>query len=205
MALAGVPEPLVTVLGELTEKLSLPWLEQPPAWLLGGSCGLLLHGVTLDAAPHDIDLYADIQDARRLHDVLSGYTVSGPEEDYSGGCFSLRSCYSLENTSIELIGGFEIGHGSWQYSVNIQRLLAYAPVQDFTGIGLLRLMPAAHELIFNILRGRAERCASIAAYLRHDLSAHLPLLQSLILDNGLDLSFQMKLNQLLGVSPLIET
>ncbi|MNI80482.1 hypothetical protein D3C73_1370160 [compost metagenome] len=89
--------------------------------------------------------------------------------------------------------------------MNIQRLLAYAPVQDFTGIGLLRLMPASHELIFNILRGRAERCASIAAYLRQDLSAHLPLLQSLILDNGLDLSFQMKLNQLLGVRPLIET
>ncbi|MNR07383.1 hypothetical protein D3C85_1234990 [compost metagenome] len=137
--------------------------------------------------------------------MLSGYTVSGPEEDYSGGCFSLRSCYSLGNTSIELIGVFEIGHGSWQYSVNIQRLLAYAPVQDFTGIGLLRLMPAAHELIFNMLRGKSERCECIAAYLRHSLSDHLPLLQSLILDNGLDLSFQLKLNQMLGVPPLIQT
>ncbi|MNO43172.1 hypothetical protein D3C76_333880 [compost metagenome] len=205
MALAEVPEPLVTALGAFAETLSMPWLERPPACLLGGSCGLLLHGVGLNAAPQDIDLYADLEDAERLHDALGRYAVSGPQEDYSGGCFSLRSCYSFGHASIELICGFEIGHGSRKYSVDIERLLAYAPVQYFTGIGLLRLMPAAHELIFNMLRGKSERCECIAAYLRHNLSDHLPLLQSLILDNGLDLSFQLKLNQMLGVPPLIQT
>lgn len=183
----------------------MPWLEQPPVWLLGGSCGLLLHGVSLDAAPRDIDLYADLGDAQVLHEALSRYAVSGPEEDYSRGCFSLRSRYAVEHISVELVCGFRIGYGSWQYSADIKRLLAYAPVQDFAGIGLLRLMPAAHELIFNILRGRAERCCRIAAYLRQDLSVHLPLLHSLILDNGLDLSFQLKLDELLGIPPFIQT
>ncbi|UQZ32421.1 hypothetical protein C2I18_01935 [Paenibacillus sp. PK3_47] len=197
----GKPYILEKALGQITELLCFNWLDQPPVWLLGGSCGLMLHGVKLNSVPRDIDLYGDLEDAQILHDALKDYAVDkGPEEDYSGGCFSLRSRYLIGKTQVELVCGFEIGCGSQRYRVDVHKLQQYAPLNDHTGVGLLRLMPLAHELIFNLLRGRTDRSSMIAACMKAELPVHLQLLQRLCEDNRLDNNLYGQLNRLLDVS-----
>lgn len=192
---AGKPYILEQALGRITELLCFNWLDKPPVWLLGGSCGLMLHGVPLSAPPRDIDLYGDLEDAQTLHEALQSYAAdNGPEEDYSGGCFSLRSRYLIEGVPVELICGFEIGSGLHRYSVNVHRLQPYAQLYDYTGIGLMRLTPLAHELLFNLLRGRTDKCKLIAAYMKRDLSGHLALLQDLCQENGLNDVIHRKLD-----------
>lgn len=192
-------------LGQLSELLCFRWLDKPPVWLLGGSCGLRLHGLPLSAAPRDIDLYADLEDAGILHNALKSYALdNGPAEDYSGGCYSLRSRYLIGDMQVELVCGFQIGSGSRQYCVNVNKLLPYAPLYDYTGIGLLRLMPLAHELIFNLLRGRIDKSNSIAAYMKSELSGHLNLLQRLCEDNRMDNDIYSQLDGLIEVSSTLQ-
>jgi hypothetical protein len=203
MAGSGIPYVLETALGSIVEELGFYMPGQPPVWLLGGSCGLLLHGVQLSAPPRDIDLYCSLEDTLRLHHSLRRYAVRAPEEDFSGSCYSLRGLYFIGETNVEVVGGFRIGRGSLQYTVDMDTLQRYAPVHSYEGIGLLRLMPAVHELIFNLLRDRDERCQAIAALLKQDLPAHLPLMYQLIQENSLQGSLQGKLETLLeGSTPL---
>lgn len=198
MAGAGISYILNTALGRITEELCFNHMERPPVWMLGGSCGLLLHGVPLRKAPGDIDIYCDLKDVTCLHEALSGYAVSEPEADYSGSCFSLRSCYDVEGIKAELVSGFRMKRASWQYTVDIDRLVAYAPLREVPGIGLLRLMPLGHELIFNLMRGREERCSMISASMQSEMNHHMPLLESLMTANNMDLSFRLEMDELIG-------
>lgn len=88
--------------------------------------------------------------------------------------------------------------------MDVQQLLPHALIEDFNGIGFMRLMPAAHELVFNLLRCRVERCSAIANFMKVNLAVHLPLLQQLVLENGLDEAFGLQLEKLLGVSTSIQ-
>lgn len=198
MAGSGIPYELETALSSIVNVLDFDGLVEPPVWLLGGSCGLLLHGVKLTAPPHDIDLYCDLEDTMRLHKSLLRYAVSPPDEDFSGSCYSLRGLYFIGEAKIELVGGFKISSGSVQYSVDVAMLQRYSPVHRHDGIGRVSLMPAVHELLFNLLRGRDGRCQAIAELLKKDLPAHLPLLELLIQENDLDHSLQLQLAALLG-------
>ncbi|WP_405114730.1 hypothetical protein MHH28_10800 [Paenibacillus sp. FSL K6-1217] len=199
MAGSGIPYVLESALGIIAEELDYIGPGKPPVWLLGGSCGLLLHGVQLSAAPRDIDLYCDLEDTLQLHQALLRYTVCAPEEDYSGGCYSLRGLYFIGEAKVELVGGFRIGGGSGQYAVDVRALQAHAPVCTYEGIGRLALMPLAHELIFNLLRGRDGRCEAIAERIKRDVGSHLPLLEQLIAENHLEAGLQARLDGLLGL------
>ncbi|ETT44112.1 MULTISPECIES: hypothetical protein [unclassified Paenibacillus] len=200
MAGSGIPYVVETALGRIAEELDSMGSGKPPVWLLGGSCGLLLHGVQLSAAPRDIDLYCDLEDTAKLHQALLRYTVCAPEEDHSGGCYSLRGLYFIGEVKVELVGGFRIGGGSGQYSVDIRTLQPYAPKCTYEGVGRLALMPLVHELIFNLLRGRDERCHAIAELIKRDAAGHLPLLEQLIEENHLKAGLQPRLDELLGIS-----
>lgn len=198
MAGVGMPSELREALGSLSSLLSFEKKKSPPQWLLGGSCGLLLQGVPLKAAPHDIDLYADLSDSEALHRALSRWALDTPEEDWSRGCFSLMSHYRLGVYPVDLICGFKICGGYSQYVVETKLLLNDAPAQNFEGIGRLCLMPLAHEFVFNVLRGRRDRIEGIAAIMSNEMDKHLPLLQTLIKRNGLDGSHVLQLQELLG-------
>ncbi|WP_410514795.1 hypothetical protein PaeBR_10665 [Paenibacillus sp. BR2-3] len=191
---------LLEALRNVSGLLSFDWEEKPPLWLLGGSCGLLLHGVPLEVSPRDIDLYADLGEADVLHSALSKWALNHPEEDWSRGCFSLRSQYRLEEYSAELVCGFKVCFGLSQYTVETSLLLQDAPRTYFEGIGHLRLMPLAHEFVFNVMRGRRDRYEGIAAVMRKNLANHLPLLQTLIDHNLLEQSHVLLIEELLAVS-----
>ena len=50
----------------------------PVAWLLGGSCSLLLQDVTLDKLPRDIDIYTDTGGVQPLHESLASMAADAP-------------------------------------------------------------------------------------------------------------------------------
>lgn len=175
-----------TALMRIAEALDLSRMEQPPVWLLGGSCALLLHNVALGKPPADIDLYADLEDAVLLHQALSCYSADeGPEEDYSGNCYSRRSRYLVCGVKVELVCGFRIGVPPFGYTVDVHTLLRYAPVSRINTLRPIRLMPLAHELLYNMLRGRMERCRAIAGRMHSSRQLHTLLLNKLADQNGL--------------------
>lgn len=110
----------------------------------------------------------------------------------------------MGEAKVELVGGFRMGSGEWQYSVDVGMMQQYAPVRNYEGVGLVRLMPVAHELIFNLLRGRDGRCQAIARLIKQDLATHLPLLCQLIQENHLEDHLQAKLEELLEISTSIQ-
>lgn len=104
---SGIPYALETALGSIVEELEFYGLGKSPVWLLGGSCGLLLHGAQLAVPPRDIDVYCDLKDTWQLHQSLLRYAVSPPEEDFSGSCYSLRALYFMGRPRLNWWAGSE--------------------------------------------------------------------------------------------------
>ncbi|WP_151734465.1 hypothetical protein [Paenibacillus tengchongensis] len=178
---------VTNALGLLVQSLDRCNSEEVPAWLLGGSCGQLLQGVVLDKGPRDIDLYSDLADAGRLRACMARFAADEePLADDSGGCFSLRSRFSIGGAKVELVSGFTIGWAQGSYPVYIRRLLPYANAPHVPGIGGVPLLPLAQEWVCCRLRGRQERALRIAEAMRRDIPAHLPLLWVLAADSGMD-------------------
>lgn len=136
-------------------------------WLVGGSTGLLLQGVPLASEPRDLDLYADDDAAKLIHQALIEFAVDEQLEDRSGQYRSILSHYLIHDVKVELVGGFVVSAYGCVYKVEAAYLYdkhGAVPAADYAACGLeeLRLMPLEHELLFNLLRGRPDRYESIA-------------------------------------------
>lgn len=170
---------MIPALTELAVRLQ----EAEGVWMLGGSCSLLLQGVAIPAAPRDIDVYADINDASRIHELLQPIAVDEPHFDRTERYVSVLSHYSLGSFSIELVGGFEVRSAGGFYRTEVAEVLAPSAVQTEVQEQSLSLMPLAHEFVFNILRGRPDRYVNIAAVMRREPQKHMPLLAALLKRN----------------------
>lgn len=158
-----------------------------PLWLVGGSCGLMLQGVPLTRAPQDIDVYAELEDTERMHACLGAYTLRPPADDYSRGCYSRMGYYRIGEMPLELVGGFQITSGNSLYALNLRLLAPHAvTVPAGQGQASILLMPLAHELLFNVLRGKEDRCRDISQAIRGEPERHMPLLQALLRANAID-------------------
>lgn len=106
---------------------------------------------------------------------------------------------------MELVCGFRIGNPPFGYTVDVHSLLGHAPVSGISGDSMIRLMPLAHELLYNMLRGRTERCRNIAGrMLSSQQQQHASLLEQLAEQNRLDPACRAELNRLLGQPPETE-
>lgn len=153
------------------------------AWVVGGSTGLALRGAELGREPRDLDIYADREDVGTLHERLAGDALDVPAESRTDRYLSVLSHYSLAGTTVELVGGFQIRTGGSRYETEVRRLL-YPLGEDREIAGMaIRLVPLGHELIFNVLRERWDRCEMIGRLVRESPDAHLPRLDRL-LDSG---------------------
>lgn len=152
-------------------------------WLLGGSCGLWLQGVELAKVPRDIDVYADLATADRLHEQLQPFATDQPRQDRSGIYASRLSHYRIGESTIELVGGFEVHTNGAYYRTEIEAVLAPAAQYVKLRDSALRVMPLAHELVFNLLRERPDRYLPIAGRIRKEPDRHLPLLDELLKRN----------------------
>lgn len=154
-------------------------------WVLGGSCALWLHEVTLTALPHDIDVYTDDEHIPILHELLCDLAMDEPILDESGIYRSRLSHYRLGEYGMELVGGFTLRTGSSSYLTEVAEVLAPAAIQIQldSAEGKLPLMPLSHELLFNILRSRPDRYRAIADAMAREPEQHSALLRTLIRSN----------------------
>ncbi|MBW4839932.1 MAG: hypothetical protein KZY74_11055 [Paenibacillaceae bacterium] len=164
-------------------KLAASCEEVDGAWLLGGSCGLWLQGVTLAAAPRDIDIYADLATAGQLHEKLQRFATDEPRHDRSGLYTSHLSHYRIEESTVELVGGFEVHTSGAYYRTEVGVLLARAAQRVTIRDTTFAVMPLAHELVFNLLRERPDRYLPIAGRIRQAPDRHLALLDELLTRN----------------------
>jgi hypothetical protein len=177
------------------------------SWLLGGSCGLLLQGVPLKAAPRDLDLYVDSEGALELHQALSAYSTDQQVEDRTAIYHSILSHYAIAGTKVELVGGFEVNTHKSLYKVEVDFLSKHyshlyklslstedGPAENK---GILRLMPLEHELIFNLLRKRPDRYEAIAAVMRSRQAHFSQAMDELVARNQLSETVIKELNKLL--------
>lgn len=170
-----------------------------PAWLLGGSCGLLLQGVELGRTPRDIDIYSDSVHVPLLHGRLQSWAAGEPVLDREGIYESMLSRYELNGYSLELVGGFKVSAGQSRYNVEVDRLLALHAPACVLENRTLRLMPLAHELVFNVLRDRPDRYVPVAEVIRRDEAHHIGLLERILERNEWDYNHRTLISSLAGI------
>ncbi|RKN84592.1 hypothetical protein [Paenibacillus ginsengarvi] len=172
-------------------------------WLVGGSCGALLQNVPLPAAPRDLDVYADVQDAPGIHAALADFSTDEQVYSETGMYGSLLSHYSIEGVQVELVGSLKVRLDEADYEVRVRSLLSvYADTAVSDGIRI-PLMPLGHELLFNVLRERQDRYWFLAETMRMAPERHLPLMDELMRGNRIGTAYADWIAELLGLpSPL---
>lgn len=154
-------------------------------WVIGGSTGLAMRGASLGRVPRDVDIYADEDDATRIHANLANDALDVPQYSETERYRSILSHYTIEGAAIELVGNFRIASGGSHYRTEVERML-YPNGDDCQLLGsTVRLVPLGHELIFNILRERDDRCKLIGERIRRQPERHLPPLRALLARNDL--------------------
>ncbi|WP_307467180.1 hypothetical protein [Paenibacillus harenae] len=140
-----------------------------PDWIVGGSAGLLLRKLPLQARPRDLDLYCDDEDVDGIYDKLNRFAIDEPEWSETD-IYRSRLChFDIEGVSVELVGGFEVTTGDSFYHTEVKRLLIpYGDRLLVEGTSKsAHVVPLAHELWFNALRAREDRVQLIAESFNH--------------------------------------
>jgi hypothetical protein len=161
-------------------KLAGLWSDCGSCWVLGGSAGLAVRGAPLDRPPRDLDIYADEEEVPALHACLAAYAVDKPEPSVTGRYRSILSHYRLEGTIVELVGGFRIEVPGSFYETEVRQILHPAGDTFEVGGQAVRVVPPAHELLFNAMRERPDRCAAAGRLMQIDRARHKRVLNSLL-------------------------
>lgn len=132
-------------------------------WVVGGSAGLLLRGVSLTTQPRDLDLYCDQGDMPRLHEALRFHAIDEPACSETSIYRSWLSHYEVEGIRLELVGGFRVTAHDCVYRTEVREVLQPLglPVRVEEHLSTASVVPLAHELWFNALRDRADRVQTI--------------------------------------------
>jgi hypothetical protein len=152
-------------------------------WVVGGSTGLSMRGASLERPPRDLDVYADRSSVPILFARLSEFAVDGPAQNETERYSSILSHYNMQNTIVELVGQFRVRALQSDYMTEVDDVLfPNADIHKMNGYEV-RLVPLAHELIFNLLRERMDRAAIVGHLIANDPAHHLPLLHTLLEKN----------------------
>jgi hypothetical protein len=166
-------------------------------WLVGGSCGLLLHGIELAQRPRDLDIYLDEQEVEALYQFLQNWALDLPQISTTEIYTSTLSHYLVADMQVEAVGGFSIHKNGSLYLVETAYMKQQYALQVEVQGTVLAVMPLAHELLFNMLRDRPDRYEAIASAMLLKPEQHMPILQDLIERNQWEPEFMLRLDQLL--------
>jgi hypothetical protein len=167
-------------------------------WLIGGSCGLQIGQIELNASPRDLDIYVDMDDVAVVFHALQEFATDGPEFSQTAIYSSVLSHFLMEGIQVEVVGGFQIAAKDSIYNVNATYLYDNHALHAELGEIALFVMPFAHELLFNIMRDRPDRYEPIALAMLQKPEIHMPALQDLLARNQWGKDLLDRLEQLLG-------
>ncbi|MEK3881464.1 hypothetical protein [Paenibacillus sp. PL2-23] len=175
-------------------------------WALGGSAALLLRGIPLEAPPRDIDLYCDQARLDSLHLALAPYATDSPAYSETPIYRSTLSHYVIGACKVELVTDFQVDAHGCRYRVDVAGFLV--PFGDeaelelsetrHSGSPRVRVAPLAHELLFNVLRGRADRISTIAEAMGREAERQERLLAELEARNEITSEISAQMRCLLG-------
>ncbi|MDF2835542.1 MAG: hypothetical protein K0Q63_1182 [Paenibacillus sp.] len=156
-------------------------------WVVGGSAGLLLRGVSLSAQPRDLDLYCDHGDMPMLHEALRPHAIDEPAYSETAIYRSWLSHYEIEGVRLELVAGFRVSAHDCVYRTEVCEVLRPLglPIGIEGRLGAVVVVPLAHELWFNALRDRPDRVRTIVETFSRQSSEHEKALQVIELRNEL--------------------
>lgn len=187
-------EPLVPTITTIhTQLLQAPSVR----WLIGGSCGLLTQNVDIGRSPRDLDIYVDVNDVTAIHTSLQDYSVDTPVFSQTAIYSSILSHYQIHGDAVEVVGDFKVDALDSTYQVEVAFLWEHHSHMAVIGNQEVKVMPLAHELLFNILRDRPDRYKAIYTTMLAAPDLHMQTLHVLLQRNSWGLEFQRKLQQLI--------
>ncbi|WP_141501040.1 hypothetical protein [Paenibacillus luteus] len=178
---------------QATEQSSSPWI-------IGGSTGLMLRGIPLTADPRDLDLYCDDEDIDDLYKTLSSFAIDEPVISVTDMYRSRLCHFIIHEVQVELVGGFRVQAGGSAYETMVRKLLLPFSDQaymDSSGLSA-SVVPLAHELWFNYLRGRADRVEIIVRAFAGSPSKHEGALAAIERSNVFTIEAQRSLHHLIS-------
>jgi hypothetical protein len=153
----------------------------PSKWVAGGSAGLMLRGIPLSAVPRDLDIYCDDEDLNSIFQSLGEFAVDEPAVSRTGTYRSILCHFYIQNVQVELVGGFQVKASGCHYKTAVRELLI--PYGDRIKLGgtsqSVFVAPLAHELCFNVLRGRSDRVQLIVQAFTEACETHVGALQAI--------------------------
>ncbi len=154
-------------------------------WIVGGSTALMLRNLPLEKLPRDIDIYCDNTDFQEIYTCLKRYAVDEPSYSETSLYKSTLVHFVINEMSVELVGGFKVLAAGGSYETKVTDLLMfYGDCVKFEGMRVpITIVPLAHELWFNQLRGRQDRVRLIADAYKEDPLSHAEALHAIEEDN----------------------
>jgi hypothetical protein len=165
-------------------------------FLIGGSCGLQLHGIELAQQPRDLDIYLDENQVQVLFDTLEQYAIDLPQTSTTELYTSTLSHYFMAGMQVEAVGGFRVHKKGSFYKVEASYLLEHHALQLQVNGAVLSVMPLAHELLFNMLRDRPDRYEAVVSAMLREPQLHMQILQDLLKRNQWESEFLQQLEKL---------
>ncbi|KQX68768.1 MULTISPECIES: hypothetical protein [unclassified Paenibacillus] len=190
-------EPLLPTITTIhTQLLQVPDVR----WLIGGSCGLLLQKVDIGRSPRDLDIYVDDNDVTAIHSSLLDYSVDTPIYSKTPIYASILSHYLIDGNAVEVVGDFKVNALHSSYQVEATYLWENHSHSVRINEQEVKMMPLAHELLFNLLRNRPDRYEAIAKTMKAFPELHMQALSDLIQRNRWGSEFERKLERLIDSS-----
>ncbi|UKS30611.1 hypothetical protein LOZ80_17370 [Paenibacillus sp. HWE-109] len=187
-------EPLLPSITTIqTELLQAPGLR----YLIGGSCGLLLQQVDIGRSPRDLDIYVDVDDVTPIYSTLHKYAVDSPVYSETPIYASILSHYQIDGTAVEVVGDFKVQAMECSYQVEVAYLWETHSQSALIDNQNIRIMPLAHELLFNLLRDRPDRYEAIVRTMMLNPEPHRRVLADIMQRNQWGSAFRQKVEALL--------
>ncbi len=178
----NLSEPLVQAIHTIHQRLS--HISAP--WLIGGSCGLILQNVPIQSTPRDLDIYVDRVFINEFHNALCDFATDSPILSETDRYESILAQYQIAGMTLEIVGGFQVHVVGATYHTRVaESLYSFSSIADIAST-TIRLMPLAHELLFNLFRERPDRYELIADAIRAQMDMHISCLNTLLANNRID-------------------
>lgn len=156
-----------------------------------------MHQVDIGRSPRDLDIYVDVHDVEAIHRALQRYSTDTPAFSRTPIYASILSHYQIDGHPVEVVGDFKVQALESSYQVEAAYLWERHSGHTEIGGQELRVMPLAHELVFNILRNRPDRYEAIYRTMRQYPEQHMQALHDLLERNSWGTPFRRELDRLI--------